>query len=246
MNCVMNRGTCSMTSMLASEPSGLMVPAIRFNNTLGGLRLVLRALAFTPYPELFHGVVHFSLEVVASATGEVVHCDVGLVVHPMNSAPVITVDLPRLTEATDGGIVHPQQHIHLAGLLALSDPDDEAFTDWFAKRTHSARLRLSVSCGTMSFGVTGDTDYKLGKQGGSIAGTEGMTFHEGDGTQDPVLDVTSTLDHLNGELHRLIFHSLNCRGVNVTLAVDLDDLGHFGAGGPRSAHRDVLLPVSMG
>uniref|UniRef100_A0A7S1WKB6 Uncharacterized protein n=1 Tax=Alexandrium catenella TaxID=2925 RepID=A0A7S1WKB6_ALECA len=130
--------------------------------------------------------------------------------------------------------------------MQLADPDNEAFSDWFAKRVHSARLRLSVSCGTLSFGIVMDTDYTWGKEYGSIAGTEGMTFHEGDGTEDPVLDVTSTLHHLNGQLLRLVFHPADCHGVNATLAVELDDLGHYGAGGPLKAYREVLIPAPLG
>ena len=43
----------------------------------------------------------------------------------------------------------------------------------------------------------------LGVQNGSIAGTEGITFHAGDGSHDTDMDITSTLANLNLQLGRL-------------------------------------------
>ena len=90
-----------------------------------------------------------------------------------------------------------------------SDPDEENFSGgWFVQRVHSARLKLRASCGFLSFLMAGPQDYVLGAfaavarvwkviracpvllacaagvQNGSIAGTEGITFHSGDGAQD--------------------------------------------------------------
>lgn len=53
-------------------------------------------------------------------------CEIGLVVHPVNTPPVIHVDDRRLLAATNGGIVKPHKHVHLHGVLRLSDPDEEA------------------------------------------------------------------------------------------------------------------------
>ena len=41
----------------------------------------------------------------------------GLVVHPVNSPPVIHVDETRLLAATNGGLVKPHKNIHLHGVL---------------------------------------------------------------------------------------------------------------------------------
>jgi len=73
-------------------PSGAFIPALRFNATLGGLRAVLRALAFSPYPEYYTGIVHFFFKVTAVSTGEETSCDVGIVVHPSDPPPATGVD----------------------------------------------------------------------------------------------------------------------------------------------------------
>eukprot|EP00913_Durusdinium_trenchii_P007506 g7055.t1 len=149
---------------------------------------VLKALAFTPYPELYHGVVHFEIRVSMLHTMESARCEIGLVVHPVNSAPVIHFDHSRLWAATNGGIVKPHKNIQLHG------------------------------------------DYVFGVQNGSIAGLEGITFHKGDGSHDTEMDITSTLANLNLQLSRLFYHSGGeCRQQNISLSVELDDLGNFGA-----------------
>jgi hypothetical protein len=239
---------------LVSESDDL-APTIRFNTTLGALRAFLNAISFTSSPPLFHGVVHFGLYVSILATGEAASCDVGLTVHPVNTHPVIYVDKSRLDGRVGiNGIaseIYPDgrvgfsadEDIQLTGLLKLADPDEEDFYDWFTKRTYSARLYLSVTCGTLSWDIYVDTDYVYGKVNGSIAGTEGLTFHTGDGYKDPVMNVTSTLDNLNGQLHRLYYHSYGCAGESVTLYVHLDDLGNYGAYGPLSVDTKVHWEV---
>jgi len=232
---------------LLNESAALtyLAPMIRLNATLRELRALLDVLTFTPTPVLFHGVVHFGLEVTVLETGEESNCDVGLVVHPMNSPPQIGIDEERLLAIMGpAGAMVPDYDVLLAGVLALSDPDEEDFYGWFTQRVHSARVAVRVSCGTLSLEIYGDSDYVLGVQSGSIAGAEGLTFHVGDGYKDPLLDITSTLDHLNGQLHRLYYHSYGCAGRNVTLEVDLDDLGNYGAGGAKRDHGEVVFEVS--
>jgi len=231
-----------------------LAPTIRFTTTLGTLRAFLNAVSFTPSPPLFHGVVHYGLAISILSTGQEASCDVGLIVHPVNTPPIIYVDNSRLhaipsERAAEGDVngakvfFNADEDILLAGVLKLSDPDEEDFYDWFKKRTHSARLVLSVTCGTLSWDLYTDNDYVLGKVNGSIAGAEGLTFHKGDGYKDELLNVTSTLDHLNGQLHRLYFHSYGCAGHHVTLFVELDDLGNYGAYGPLSVTREVFWDV---
>jgi len=214
-----------------SNRSSPGVPAFVFNTTLAGFRAALRALVFTPFPELYHGVVHLEVRIVALETEEETRCEIGLIVHPVNSAPEIAVDESRLLSATNGGLVKPHKDIHLNGVIRLSDPDEENFSGgWFVQRVHSARLKLRASCGFLSFLMAGPQDYVLGVQNGSIAGTEGITFHSGDGAHDTDMDVTSTLRNLNLQLSRLFYHSGgDCRGENITIAVELDDLGNYGA-----------------
>ena len=59
-------------------------------------------------------------------TEEVASCEIGLIVHPVNSPPVIHVDHLRLSAATNGGLVKPHKHVPLHGVLRLSDPDEQA------------------------------------------------------------------------------------------------------------------------
>jgi len=234
---------------LANEASDL-APTIRFNSTLKELRAFLNAVTFTASPELFHGVVHFGLGATVLATGEEASCSIGLVVHPVNTPPVIDIDKAQflacggVSAGSNGGVlVNADQDVLIAGVIKLSDPDEEDFSDWFTRRTHSARLVLVVSCGSLSFDLYGDSDYVLGIQNGSIAGAEGLTFHRGDGYKDAHLDVTSTLDHLNGQLHRLYYHSYGCADQDVTLSVELDDLGNYGAGAALRVYSTVTFKV---
>jgi len=184
------------------------------------------------------------------ATGEEASCSIGLVVHPVNTPPVIDIDKAQflacggVSAGSNGGVlVNADQDVLIAGVIKLSDPDEEDFSDWFTRRTHSARLVLVVSCGSLSFDLYGDSDYVLGIQNGSIAGAEGLTFHRGDGYKDAHLDVTSTLDHLNGQLHRLYYHSYGCADQDVTLSVELDDLGNYGAGAALRVYSTVTFKV---
>jgi len=227
-----------------------LAPTIKFNTTLAQLRAYLNAISFTPSPPLFHGVVHYGLFVKILATGEEASCDVGMIVHPVNTAPIIYVDKARLLDIpsesprTDGSVTfNADEDILLDGVLKLADPDEEDFYDWFTKRVHSARLVLSVTCGTLSWDIYQDSDYILGEVNGSIAGTEGLTFHKGDGYKDEMMNVTSTLDHLNGQLHRLYYHSYGCAGHRVKLFVELDDLGNYGAYGPLSVSTEIHWEV---
>lgn len=81
----------NITSLMG-QAAGTLIPAIRFNSTLAGLRLVLQAVTFTPEPYLFNGVLQFRLAVRVMGSGEEASCDIGLVVNPVNSAPTINVD----------------------------------------------------------------------------------------------------------------------------------------------------------
>lgn len=217
--------------VLSSLNRSIGVATYHFNTTLQGFRSALKALQFTPSPALYHGVVHLEIRVKMAETPEWTWCEIGLVVHPVNSPPVIHVDETRLLAATNGGLVKPHKNIHLHGVLRLSDPDEEDFSGgWFVERVHSARLKLHASCGTMSFLIAAaPQDYVLGVQNGSIAGTEGITFHAGDGSHDTDMDITSTLANLNLQLGRLYYHSGGCREQNITISAELDDLGNFGA-----------------
>ena len=54
---------------MGNPASAALIPVVRFTATLRDLRAVLRALAFTSYPELFNGVVHFGLHATVVNTG---------------------------------------------------------------------------------------------------------------------------------------------------------------------------------
>lgn len=220
---------------------------IVFNCTMSELRYALHHLRYTPVPPRFHGVVHFGLRVIARATGAEASCDVGLSVLPVNTAPEISVDAARLLMATGGtGAVRPYEDTALGGVLRLYDPDEEEFSEWFSQRTHTARLKLSASCGSLSLGMArASDDYVLGVQNGSIASLEGLTFHAGDGLRDASFEVTSTLDNLNGHLHRLYHHSQHCRETTVRIDAHIDDLGNYGAGGALTANASFTFDVAL-
>lgn len=222
------------------------VATVRFNATLVELRMILAALTFTPYPRLFYGVVHFGLNVYALASGEQAGCDMAVIVHAVNSPPRVSVDSTLFTSITGGGMMRPFQDLHLAGVLRILDPDEENFGDWYMQRALSVRLNLHASCGALSFGLLNKAyDYVMGSQRGSIAGVEGLTFHVGDGYFDAVLDVTSTIGNVNKQLHRLYYHSLDCRDTDVTIDVRVDDLGNHGVGGPQHDNSTLNLRVTM-
>jgi hypothetical protein len=231
----------------AEDPEGgEPLAAIVFNASLTELRYILHYLRYTPYPKRYHGVVHFGLTVTAFDTGEQVNCNIGISVHPVNSPPSISVDQHRLLAATGGvGTVYPYVDVPLAGVIQLYDPDLEEYTEWFAQRTHVSRLSLGVNCGSLSLDLADpEVDYELGVQNGSIAGTEGLTFHAGDGLRDTFINVTSTLDHLNGQLWRLYYHSQNCREEKIVISVHVDDLGNWGDGGPLTANTSLSFNVA--
>merc|ERR1711988_13629 len=101
---------------LVNESNDL-APTIRFNTTLGELRAFLNAVAFTPSPKLFHGVVHFGLWISILATGQDANCDVGLIVHPVNTAPIIYVDKARL-------FAIPSETMHADGVVTFNADED--------------------------------------------------------------------------------------------------------------------------
>jgi hypothetical protein len=212
-------------------------PYLSFNGTIADLRSVIQDLTFTPLPKLFNGVVRLSIKVAAILTEEEASCDTGLVIHPVNTAPIIHIDQVRLQAATNG-LVKPYQDILLYGVIQLSDPDVEDYSNgWFTQRTLSARIVVRTSCGTLSLLMAQERDYVRGVQRGSIAAFEGLTFLVGDGRNDNVFEVISTMDDLNEQLNRLYYHSGgDCRDTNVTISVELDDLGNFGAGTDAFGH----------
>eukprot|EP00930_Biecheleria_cincta_P038907 TRINITY_DN26756_c0_g3_i1.p1 TRINITY_DN26756_c0_g3~~TRINITY_DN26756_c0_g3_i1.p1 ORF type:complete len:2437 (+),score=322.57 TRINITY_DN26756_c0_g3_i1:864-7313(+) len=229
---IMNSTPMLKNAILEENASFVGTAAYSFNSSLATLRTVLRILAFTPHPKLYHGIVHFEMTVSAAGTDEEERCEIALVVHPVNTAPVIHIDQGRLMAVTNKGVVTPHTDTHLAAVIQLSDPDEEDYSGgWFVQQQHSARLKLRVSCGTISFHTVGERDFVHGVQNGPIAGISGVTFHSGDGSYDTDMDITSTLENLNAQLQRLHYHSgSHCRGLSITIWVELDDLGNYGAG----------------
>jgi len=142
--------------------------------------------------------------------------------------------------------VRSEADVYLGAVFQFSDPDEEDFATWFVQRVHSARLTVNVSCGSMSLGLVTHRDYIFGEHNGSIAGKEGLTFDTGDGYMDEVLDITSTLAHLNNQMHFMYFHSHGCAGQMVILEAHLDDLGNFGEGDARTARASVTFAVARG
>ena len=64
------------------------------------------------------------------------------------------------------------------------------------------------------------------------------------GLRDTFFNVTSTLDHLNGQLYRLYYHSEDCRDRSIVIGVHIDDLGNWGEGGPLTANTTVNFNVA--
>jgi len=220
------------------------IPMIRFNTTLEGLRGVLDTLAYTPYPNLFNGIVRFELKVIVISSGQQASCAVGIVVKPVNSPPQVAIDNERVRALVGVKGIQPNQDVLLDGVFHLMDPDLQDFDGWYSHHVHSGHMNVSVSCGSLSFGMPRYEDYIHGEMRGSIAGTEGLTFDAGDGYQDPRMEVMSTLENLNAKLYFLYYHSQDCDNQNVTMVVEFSDLGHFGEGPALQAQGEITIMVN--
>lgn len=84
---------------------------------------------------------------------------------------------------------------------------------------------------------------EVGEGALTLAATTGLTFSTGDGTADPVLDLTGTVAALGAALDGLQYRPATGWHGTDTLDVDVDDLGNTGAGGARTAGRTVTLDV---
>merc|ERR1719191_2464685 len=107
-------------------------------------------------------------------------CSVGLIVHPVNTPPIITANQTALSLVRPA----PDNDVLLGAIYQFSDPDEQAYSDWFTRRVHHLRLILNVTCGRLSLGFPTNWDYVQGAQMPSIAGTEGIMFNLGDGYLD--------------------------------------------------------------
>ena len=76
-----------------------------------------------------------------------------------------------------------------------------------------------------------------------LTATTGLTFTTGDGTDDAALDFTGSPADVNAALDGLRYAPTTGFTGTDTLNVDVDDLGHTGAGGAKTASADVTLNV---
>lgn len=189
-------------------------------------------LRYTPAPALFHGVVLLRISVTMQTTLQSAKCALGLVVHAVNTAPAVLVNQTQILRAQGGGFLRSRPNHLLGPALQFTDPDVLSESEWFAARTPYFGLAMNASCGILSMGLQNERDYISGAQLPSIAGTEGLTFLDGDGDRDQRVSFQSTLENLNAQMHRLYYHPEDCLAGNVTVNVTLDDLGNYGGGGP--------------
>jgi hypothetical protein len=213
---------------------------IEFNSSLGEARDVFSTLAFSSAPPLFHGVVQLKVHVTMVNTLLAASCSVGLIVHPVNTPPAITINNTALSLVQPA----PDQDVLLGAIYQFSDPDEQVYSDWFTRRMHHLGLTLNVTCGRLSLGFPTNHDYVQGSQMPSIAGTEGIGFNAGDGYLDEHLEIESTLKNMNKQMHRVHYNSLGCSDIDVVLSVLLDDRGNYGKGGPKTDRKSVTFRVS--
>lgn len=231
---------------------------IEFTSSLGGARDVFSTLAFSSSPPLFHGVVKLEVHVAMVMTSLAASCSVGLIVHPVNTPPVVTVNSTALSLVRPV----PDQDVLLGAIYQFSDPDEQEYSDWFSQRVHHLRLTLNVTCGRLSLGFPTNLDYSQyvhgseadisslrsslfqGSQMPSIAGTEGISFNIGDGYLDEHLEIESTLNNMNKQMHRVYYNSLGCSDVDVAFFVLLDDRGNYGKGGVKTDQKTVTFRVT--
>ncbi|MEW6348652.1 MAG: DUF4347 domain-containing protein [Thermodesulfobacteriota bacterium] len=105
-----------------------------------------------------------------------------------------------------------------SNLIAISDVD---------AGTSNLQVQLSVSNGTLT-----------------LSGTGGLTFTSGDGSGDPVMAFTGSLNNINAALDGLRFDpTLNWNG-STSLQVVSNDLGNTGSGGAKNDYDWVSITVA--
>ncbi len=78
----------------------------------------------------------------------------------------------------------------------------------------------------------------------TLAQTSGLTFGVGDGMDDPAMTIVGTLDDIRAAWDGLEYRpQANFIGA-ATIQITIDDQGHVGSGGPRTASTSVVVDVT--
>lgn len=188
-----------------------------FDATLAQVRAALAGTTFVPEAG-YSGPA--SIEVSTSDRGNTgaggARSDTGSVaiaVAAVNDAPVITAPATAV--------------LHQSGSRTFSVSGGNAITiDDVDAGTGDVRVRLGVGDGTLT-----------------LAGTTGLTFTTGDGTDDAALDLTGPLTAVDAALDGLRYEPRAGWFGADTLDIAVDDLGNTGTGGARTAEHAVSLDV---
>lgn len=70
-----------------------------------------------------------------------------------------------------------------------------------------------------------------------------VTFHAGTGTADSFMDIEGSAEHINGLLNGMVFTPDNGFTGLATVAIDVNDQGHTGTGGPHLRSDTLLISV---
>jgi hypothetical protein len=80
----------------------------------------------------------------------------------------------------------------------------------------------------------------------TLPSTSGLTFISGDGTDDTTMSFTGFIGTINFRLSGMTFNPNNGFSGTATLQIVVDDQGHNGAGGPKTATGNITINVLSG
>jgi uncharacterized repeat protein (TIGR01451 family)/MYXO-CTERM domain-containing protein len=208
------------TGLTFSAGTGAGDPTMTFQGTLGAINGALDGLAFLPSAG-FAGDA--SLAITSNdlghtgAGGPMTDSDtlaITVTAVVQNQPPVITVPAPQATPENTALV------FSAAGGDAISVADPDA-------GDADVRVTLAATSGTLTLAATG-----------------GLTFSAGTGTGDATMTFTGSLTRINAALDGMVFSPTPDFSGAAGLAITADDLGHTGAGGPRTATAALAIQVS--
>jgi hypothetical protein len=201
--------TLAGTSGLAfSTGDGTSDGTMTFTGTVVDINAALDGLSFTT-----------PVGVTGSATLTVVTDDQGSTGGPaMSDTDVVNIAVSGLNDVPTIGVPGPQSSD--SQTLVFSAARGTAITlDDLDANGAVLELTLTATNGAITLG-----------------NTSGITFMQGDGTDDPTMRIRGTVADLNQALDGLQFRASDTAA---QLSVSLNDLGNTGAGGPAVASRQI-------
>jgi VCBS repeat-containing protein len=198
--------------------SGTGDATMTFTGSLADVNAALNGLMYAPNTD-YNGAdtltIHVSDQGSTGSGGAMTTTrDLALTVSAVNDAPVLTVPGPQATDEDT------PLNFSFARGNGISVFDVDAASGL-------VRVTLSVSSGTLT-----------------LANTSGLTFSQGDGTNDAVFTFTGTVADVNAALDGLRYlPNLDFNGAD-TLLVSVNDLSNTGSGGALSDSASIALAVN--